>query len=421
LRACTWLFSLRFAALLGLGVSVALLHDYTSSETAFCGLNSGCGAIRSSGFGYIPLPGLGLLPVPILGILAFSSLFAGSLQSSPRKRAQLVAPLAYVGAAGALGFLVLQAYLGHFCSFCVTADLSALAIAFCAFRLKAGGWGIAHHEEESERTLLEPSFLSSEGLSVPGVWRDDSQIYEAPNPLVRPPPQEPLRLKGRTWLLLAALSVAAPGFFPSFVKGSELPSVIRELYKPGQVTLVEFFDYQCPHCRDLSPRLKAIVKENKGVVLRLGYTPLPGHDMARAAARITLCAGEQEKEWEVAELFFKEHDLSEAHLLEVAQGIVADAPLLSKCLASPRPDARIKEDIARIQAAGWEGLPTTYIGETRIVGAMDDLVYRDALRRAQDGTDRGGLNPWVYWAGIFAIFAALILNGRVLPAQRKLP
>jgi len=399
---------------------VALLHDYTSGgAAAFCGAESGCGAVRESGFGYIPLPGAGFLPVPVLGILAFATLFAGSLLRTGDLREKIVLPVAYASALGAVIFLGIQVYIWHFCYLCVTVDLMSLVVGYCAYCLRNGGFDVALTEEQSRTTLIDPHELMSEGQTVKGVWREDSQIYEAPNSLVKPPPREPMRLKFSTWITLSVLFVVAPALFPSVVYVSEVPSSIRELYDPSALTVVEFFDYQCPHCRDLSPRLKAIVQEDKSVHLRLGYTPFPSHQLARDAARVTICAAEQDKEWEVAAVLFTDSDLSLPHITEIATGIVKDKNALAACLASELPDKRIAADIARITEAGWEALPTTYVGGTRILGAEQDLVYRDALRRAKEGTDVRGLNPWIYWAAMLAALMGIVLSGRVPPPDRR--
>ena len=112
---------LRVAVLIALGASAALAVDYLSLSPAFCGAESGCGAVRRSGFGY--LPGTSI-PMPALGIAAFSTLFTLSLFESRRK---LLGSLAVTG--GVLGVILLGLQvivIGALCFLCVIVDVAAI-------------------------------------------------------------------------------------------------------------------------------------------------------------------------------------------------------------------------------------------------------------------------------------------------------
>src|SRR5690606_39102490 len=166
-----------------------------------------------------------------------------------------------IAAISALGLIVLQAAVGHFCSLCLTVDACGILAGICAYRLRGLGWEDALKEEESRSVVQDTLELSSEGQRVKGVWREDSQVYAAPNPLVQREPKEPFRLKKSAWVALCLLALIAPAAYPKLVHQSEVPGVIRALYSRDHVTVLEFFDFQCPHCQDLSPRLKALVDE----------------------------------------------------------------------------------------------------------------------------------------------------------------
>ncbi len=396
---------------------MALLLDYLRPDPSFCGLDSGCGAVRGSGFGYIPL-GFGVLPVPMLGVLAFALLFGSTFIASIETRARVASPLGYTVAAGAGAFIALQAVLGQFCSLCMIVDTSALIIGLATFFLRGSGWEDAAEEEE----LLAPAFGGvqvSESQRIKRVWRDDSQVYDAPNPLVRPALAPPFVLQLRAWVLLCCLCVGAPVLFPLLVRTSEVPSVITGMYEPGKITFVEFFDFQCPHCQHLSPRLAALVAQEEDVVIRYGYTPLPAHPESKEAARISICAAEQGKEKEVVHKFFETLDFFDGAPLKIAKQIVPDPQRLEECLASERPDERIQSDTQNLKRAGFLGLPTTYVGGIRILGADDDLKYLDALRRVRQGSDSKGLHPWVFWAAVLLVLVAVVLMGRAPPSGSK--
>src|SRR6478609_2901790 len=299
---------LRGLILLALGTSAALLVDYTSGSPAFCGGQSGCAAVRESGLGYLPLGGT-VLPVPVIGVVAALVLFLLASQVARRGASLGLCVVAGLGSVLALGLIGLQVLLGTLCWLCLMVDGSLVAV----FALS---WWV--HVQLHKR----------------GVERREG-------------------LLGSTWWGLLGLALVGPLAYPLVVAPADVPGTITRLYEPGEITVLEFFDFQCPHCRSLSPRLKQLVAATPGARLRLGYTPLPGHEGSHEAARLTICAAEQQRELELAARFFKHTDFSAKSLLGVAREVVPDQAKLDACLASPRPAERITRDTAALKAAGF--------------------------------------------------------------------
>src|SRR5262249_17517127 len=128
-RPANWLFLVRLATVVALAASAALYVDYTSANPAYCGVDSGCAAVRASGYGYVPV-GQIYLPVPALGLIGFSVLLVAALLPA---LPQLLVGVAGVGGVAAGTLLVLQAEaVGRFCSFCVAVDVCALVAAGAA-------------------------------------------------------------------------------------------------------------------------------------------------------------------------------------------------------------------------------------------------------------------------------------------------
>jgi protein-disulfide isomerase len=382
LRPFHWLTLIRLLALLAVGVSAALIIDYLGPEPAFCGGGSGCEKIRESGLGVLPLGTFGI-PLPVIGLLTFGGLFYLSLSSSPWLLSRILEPYVLAISAIAIGLIGWQAYLGSFCSLCMIVDGAGVLLAGCAFALRGAGWAAAVNEE---RTLPRRG---------PGV-------------LLRP--------RRWAWHTLLGLFVVAPLAFPRVIAKDPVPTIIRELYRPDQLTVVEFFDFECPHCRDLSPRLKNLA-DARGAHIIYGFVPLPAHMHARDAARVAICAAEQGVEEQVVSRFFQQVDLTRPALLKTAAEFVEDRQALQACLESDRPDEKIEADIQRLKIAGFEGLPTTYVGSHRILGSVPDLVLDEALRLSQEGHAPRGVTAWTYWL-VVALLVAIVL---VLGASRKTP
>ncbi len=114
------------AAALALSVSAALFVDYTSAVPTFCGVNSGCAAVRGSGYGYVVL-GNFPVPLPVFGMLGFATLLGFALA---RGLHRFVPAMAAVGGLVSLGLFALQAFkIGHLCSLCVTVDTLGILAA----------------------------------------------------------------------------------------------------------------------------------------------------------------------------------------------------------------------------------------------------------------------------------------------------
>lgn len=386
MRASHFLLLLRFAALIAWGTSIALTIDYLSPVPAFCSGASGCGAVRDSGLGYFDVPGLGVIPLlPLLGAAAFSLLFWLTLLPGGARRRRFAAPLAFSVLPVGLLLLAAQAAIGAFCSLCVVVDVAALVAGAMAWLLRGNGWEAATSEDDN------PS--------------DDRSLI----------------LHGFSWGLLGFVAILGPVLYPALVAINPTPPAITSLYRPGKINVVEFFDFGCPHCRALTPRLDALLAPyGDRVHFVRRHVPLDFHPGAREASRLALCAEEQGRGEVVAHAFLSDETaptLELGALKKLALGLGVQAAPLDTCLASKRPDLRLAEDRARLEQAGFEGLPTTYIGGLRVLGAGPDELYLDALGKVASGRDLRGLVPGVYWGLIAIVVAILVVLGRKRPVR----
>jgi hypothetical protein len=60
---------------------------------------------------------------------------------------------------------------------------------------------------------------------------------------------------------------------------------------------------------------------------------------------------------------------------------------------------------------GFEGLPTTYVGGRRLVGAQSDEMFREALEKAAAGDEKTGVPAWAYTLLVLAVAAAVTRAG----------
>jgi protein-disulfide isomerase len=145
------------------------------------------------------------------------------------------------------------------------------------------------------------------------------------------------------------------------------------------VILVEYGDYQCPHCGHAYPIVK---KVQKHFGKRLGFVfrnfPLNEiHPNAEAAAETAEFAGANGKFWEMHDAIFENQgSLSLPMLLELAEELGLSDKGLGDALKSREFEARVKSDFIGGARSGVNGTPTFFINGERFDGApeYEDLV-----------------------------------------------
>jgi len=382
-RPVHWLSLLRVLALVALATSVALFIDYTSASSGFCSPGSGCSAVRQQAGRVLGVP------VPAFGILGFGGLLALTLLPNLELRRKLV-PAAALG--GGLIAVVLLAYqglkIGQFCLLCVVVDVSAVLAAICGL-LYARGERQARESEPQKRSKRAP-----------------------------PTPKE--LVKVWAWVALTLLAVAAPVLWADVRPRPPVPPAVAALYQPGKINIVEFADFECPFCRMLHGRLKALIAHYPGKVnfVRLNM-PLDRHEHARGAARAAICAEHQKRGDAMADRLFEAEDLTSEANRRAAAEIGLDLAAFDRCLADPETDRRIDAEAKILRDAGFQGLPTTYVGGREIVGAQPEEVFRDAFEQTLRGEDHRGL-PGPAFVGLLGALVLVVVGaGRERRGRRS--
>jgi protein-disulfide isomerase len=149
------------------------------------------------------------------------------------------------------------------------------------------------------------------------------------------------------------------------------------------VTLVEYGDYECPHCGRAYPIVKEIQKR-LGSRLRFVFRNFPLkeiHPHAEHAAEAAEAAAVQGKFWEMHDTIFEhQRALDDRHLVEFAVELALDEARLRRELASHMHAARVREDFLSGIRSGVNGTPTFFINGIRHDAAWDADTLEQALR-----------------------------------------
>ena len=142
------------------------------------------------------------------------------------------------------------------------------------------------------------------------------------------------------------------------------------------VTIYEFSDFQCPHCRLAAPYLKQVVDDSNGKVkLVFKQYPLPGHPKAREAAAATVAADKQGKFWEMHDLIFLNQDkLATVNFDQYAKQIGLDVRRFKADMKSKEVQAKINEDRATGKKAGVDSTPSIYVNDRKFIFPPDQLA-----------------------------------------------
>jgi protein-disulfide isomerase len=169
------------------------------------------------------------------------------------------------------------------------------------------------------------------------------------------------------------------------------------------VTLVEYGDYECPHCGKAFPVLEDL-RLVMGDTLRFVYRHYPinlGHTHAQVAAEAAEAAGAQDRFWQMhAKLFINQDALDRLSLERYAIEVGLDVARFHMDLATRAHRERVLEDIASGEESGVAWTPTFFINEVRFGYAPDLDALLPALRTAAEEATRPGRRGVIFPRGV---------------------
>jgi protein-disulfide isomerase len=116
--------------------------------------------------------------------------------------------------------------------------------------------------------------------------------------------------------------------------------------KDGQIYIVEFMDYNCPHCREIHNTLSELISENKDLKLVIKEFPVLGPDSVYAA-KAALAAAKQGKFQQLHDAFLSEKvKLTESKILDIASDLNIDVSLLLDDMKKVEPELNEVRNLA---------------------------------------------------------------------------
>ncbi|HEY0322508.1 MAG TPA: thioredoxin domain-containing protein [Pyrinomonadaceae bacterium] len=151
------------------------------------------------------------------------------------------------------------------------------------------------------------------------------------------------------------------------------------------VTLVEYGDFECPHCGAAHVTVKEI-QQMLGDGLRFVFRHFPLtqiHPHAERAAEASEAAGAQGRFWEMHDLLFEnQQTLDDRHLVFFAETLELDVVRFARELQAGVYRERVREDFMSGVRSGVNGTPTFFINGVRHDGQWDTESLLAGIERA---------------------------------------
>ena len=386
----TAIFLLVLLALVGLADSLYLTYDHGAYHAdpngyggGLCGADGGCSISRSSVFSEIPVPGSELgLPTALLAVgfyVVFVVLIAlrarsqggdaltrlhGDGEQSIRSYSRLLFALAVLANLFSLFLLGYSLAEGSVCKFCVVLYFVNAGLLYLTWK-----------------TLGEPV-----GAAVKAVG---SVILSRAGAVAA----------------VVMVMVLAAGFFG--YRGSVMAAVAKNALKPAAfvsldttnrpskgpadapVHLIEFADFECPHCKLAFEIVEEIVAVRQDLRVTFMHFPLdmacnplvdrPMHERACELAMIGECAHQQGKFFEAATVLFEGAPTPDIMTKLEAKGL--DRKAIDACLTSESTKLAVGKDVKAGLDAKIQGTPALFLNGAQVGGALP----KDKLMPLIDG------------------------------------
>ena len=375
------------SGLLLAAVSTYVHHQITSSAgtyTSFCNVSTtvNCDTVVTSRWGML----LGV-PVSIWGILFYGVLLvvarrASGEPSAARDRARAdafalaVAGTLFSAYLAAISLVVLKAI----CLLCAGLYVVSVLALVAAWKQASPLAEAAQRLGERWREIRRRPVLATAAVGAAAGVLVLSSLLPAQTRLTR-----------------EQVFKSSPQFYDWYTNQPIVDAAIEGGVSQGPenapIQLIEFSDFECPHCAQAYVTLKDILPRYQNQV-RFSYHHFPlssdcnpavqqkGHEHACRAAIAAQCAAEGGRFQPYANLLFaNQTTLDDKSLTSYAKQVGLDVSAFEKCLASPAAAEKVAEDAKSGDKAGVRSTPTFFINGRKIEGNMpfENWLYAFAV------------------------------------------
>ncbi|MCM2282741.1 MAG: thioredoxin domain-containing protein [Bdellovibrionaceae bacterium] len=380
----TWFYIALVAVLAAIGVHGYLTHYHLELKYGLPDPNSICNvsstfscdaaaASRFSEFMGVPLALWGAVTnFVLLGMALLFPLTENSRKAAARTNILLFS--GFIAAVSVVMGAISLMTLTRYCPFCIlTYVLSFIALAGFWRGLPAAGKGMRFSLSDTKAlwiaggVILVGSFILNSGIRRNFV--QDPKGFE-----------QSLKVFVREWSTSPQMSLepVAP-----LVKGNPDPN--------AKMTIVEFADFRCGHCKAAAPTLDAFVKAHPDARLIFQTWPLDGecnsaiphaNNVSCALARAFVCAHQKDKGWPAHDWIFAHQeqlggfDSVMRQMTDMAQELGINADELKTCMDSEDTRKTVKEQAELGVRLNIQGTPSIFVNGKQLTAGQSLPVLR---------------------------------------------
>ena len=156
----------------------------------------------------------------------------------------------------------------------------------------------------------------------------------------------------------------------------------------GNVTLVEFFDYQCGYCKRALGMMEALLETDADVRVVWKEFPILG-PISSIAARAAMAADRQGRYLPFHLALMRAPELTEEKVFEIAGETGLNIERLRRDMEDPAIDAYLEETRALARELGIGGTPAFVVGNTLVPGVIGAAQMTDLVAAARAGDNPG--------------------------------
>lgn len=152
----------------------------------------------------------------------------------------------------------------------------------------------------------------------------------------------------------------------------------------AKVKVVEFADYQCPHCREAAEVMKKLIPRYRDRVQFVYMDfPINPSGVSRVVAEGATCAAGQNKFWEFHDLAFsKQTTLNKDSAVVLAKELKLDEKAFDVCMKSGKAAALVEQSKQEAERLGVTGTPALYVNGKRQLVAHTEADMSAMLEKA---------------------------------------
>ncbi len=380
----TFLWIAGISTLAAIGVHTYLLNEHyalrfgTATGSSLCNINAtwSCAAVSASRFSEL----LGF-PVALLGasanavLLLFLAWFGlAEVEQKPSARASVLTLSGFIAATSVVMGVISSVILKKGCPFCVV----AYVLSFITF---AAAWmGLRFVPSRPLGSFKTPIIIVAVAAFATMIARDNiGKSYQSDDL------QRYAQEKVREWKNAPAVSIQTSD-----------PLVEGASKETAKMTIVEFADFRCSHCKTAAPVLHAFVSAHPDVRLEFQTWPLDGEcntaisrtDGASCLlARAVYCAQSSGGNgWAAHGYIFENQEQMmgvetiKGFLPKIAEAAGVPADKFTACTASPEAKTAIEKQAAVGTSLQLQGTPTVFANGKRLEGGQIMTVLTEAYR-----------------------------------------